>query len=109
MFKEEVEGGDALRQTPVDGFPLGAGNDARQQVVGPNTFGSLVIPVDGEGDALIEECFIGCLLSLVERFGGPLQQTVLGRLVMMEQPPISGPGFLRRGVQYAVPQRGVAT
>ncbi len=50
--------------------PFGAGDDAREQIVGEDLLGAFVAAVDGEGDALIEEAEVGGLLAATQLVGG---------------------------------------
>ena len=63
VAQEVIERGDALGEAAFDFVPLGGGDEPRQQVVGKDALGSLVAPVDGEGDALGEEGEVGGLLA----------------------------------------------
>ena len=69
VAQEQVEGGDALGQSPFELLPLRAGDDARQQIVRKDALGAAAVAVDREGDALVEEGAIGDLLAALQ-FGG---------------------------------------
>ena len=49
--------------------PLGAGDDARQQVVGEDALGALLVAVDGKRDALVQEREVGLLAAAAELVG----------------------------------------
>jgi hypothetical protein len=70
VLEEEVERGDALGETALDRLPFGAGDDARDEIVGEDLFGAFVASVDGEGDALIEEAEVSGLLAAAQLVGG---------------------------------------
>ena len=55
IAQKQVQGGDALREAALDGLPLGAGDDARQQIVRENPLGAFFPAVDGESDALVKK------------------------------------------------------
>ncbi len=52
VVEEKVERGDALNQTSFQVLPFAGGDDSRNHVEREDTFGSLGIAVDIEGDAL---------------------------------------------------------
>ena len=68
VVEEEVERGDALAQPALDVLPLGARDDARDQVEREDALEPLLLAVDGEGDALVEERGVGRVPPLVELF-----------------------------------------
>ena len=59
---------DALGQAALDAVPFLGGDDARQQIGGNDPLGRLVVVVDGEGDALVQEALLAGLLAAVEFF-----------------------------------------
>ena len=59
VAEEMIESGDSLGEAAFDSFPFIAGDQARQQVVRENPFGTFVSTVDSECDALGEEGKIG--------------------------------------------------
>ncbi len=69
VLQKQIEGGDALGQAALDCLPLGACDDARQQVMREDSLGSFFPAVDRECDALIEEREVGFLLSAAKFFG----------------------------------------
>src|SRR6185369_13813529 len=79
IVDEGVERMDPLLEPAFDVVPLGRADDARDQVEGKDALGTLVVPIDVERDAeLQEEPFPGMLvtqeLSAGERFNGLLHQ-----------------------------------
>ena len=55
VVQEHIQRGDALHQPALDVLPLGARDDARDGIEGHDPLRALVVAIDGEGDALIEE------------------------------------------------------
>jgi hypothetical protein len=82
VVEKEVERGDALHQPAFDGFPLGCGDDARQQVVGEDAFGAARVAVDGEGDALVQKREVGSLLARLQFRWRQLEQAPVEKLVL---------------------------
>ena len=94
VAQEQVERGDALRQSLFDGLPLGAGDDARQQVVREDAFGALVAAVNRERDALVQKRHVGGLLFAAHLFGGQAEQQLVQRAIV--------PARLALGVEHLV-------
>jgi hypothetical protein len=55
VVEKVVEGRDPLGQPAFEHLPLGARDDARDQVEGEDALNALFLPVDREGDALIQK------------------------------------------------------
>ena len=55
VVQKQIERGDALHQPALDQFPFLRRNDARNEIERENPFRSLVVVVDGEGNALAEK------------------------------------------------------
>ena len=55
VVEEEVERGDPLDQAGLDLLPLARRDDARERVEREDPLRALVVAVDREGDALLEE------------------------------------------------------
>ena len=75
VVDEAVERVDALFEAALDIVPLGGGDDARDQVEGENALRALVVAVDVEGDAELEQepfggVFVPQQLAAVERVDG---------------------------------------
>ena len=94
VVEEQVERGDALRQTALDDVPVGAGDDPREEVVRKNAFGPFLTAVDGEGDALVEEREISLMLAAPQLLGGELEE-------LLVQTPV-GSARLRASVEHLV-------
>src|SRR5271169_2663661 len=69
VLEEQIERGDALGEARLDLPPLSASDDARQQVVREDPLGALFTAVNIEGDSLIEEGKICCLLAPPQLIG----------------------------------------
>ena len=81
VLEEQVERGDALGQPLFDRAPFGRGEDARHQVVGEDPLGALLLAVDREGDALVQERQLGRLLEIAQLVGGQLKHALVERAV----------------------------
>src|SRR5450755_264685 len=81
IVKKEIEGSDALRQTLLDSGPFLRGNNAWEEIIGPDAFSPLVIAIDGKGDTLIQKRPIGCLLALLQRLQRHFEQAVVELLI----------------------------
>ncbi len=66
VAQEHVQRGDALAQAALDGVPVGPRNDPRHEVERKDALGALLVAVDREGDALVQERAIGHLLPSLE-------------------------------------------
>ena len=74
VLEEQIQGGDALLQTALDAGPFLIRENAGKKIVGENALGAFVAPVDGEGDALVQERKIGDLLAAAQLVGAQLAQ-----------------------------------
>ena len=83
VFKEEVEGLEALGESRFDLPPIGGGHDARDAVYGDDPLVGLVVTVDGEGDALVGERARDPFLDAVEFLGGELRQGLVELLAVL--------------------------
>ncbi len=83
VAQEQVERSDALGQAALDAVPFAGGDDARQKIGRDDPLGRLVVVIDGEGDALMQEGLLAGLLAAVQfvrRQGGePAVQRRIGR------------------------------
>ena len=80
-----VDCANPLAQSALDGFPFAAGQDSRQQVVGKNALGALVVTVDGKGHALVQKCAVRILLATPELGGRQLEQAAMQRRVRLSR------------------------
>ncbi len=69
VAEEQIEHGDALAQASIDAGPFLGGDDARQKIGRDDPLGRLVVAVDGEGDALMQEGEFAGLLAAQELAG----------------------------------------
>ena len=63
VAQEMIERQDALFQARFDMRPLAGGDDARQQIGRNDALGRLLVAIDGEGDALMQEGELAGLLA----------------------------------------------
>jgi len=64
--RKMVQGGNALGQPALNVVPLGAGNDAWQQVLGENPLCALLAAVDSECGALVEKRQVGRVFAAAD-------------------------------------------
>ena len=76
--RKRLSAQDALGQAALDTLPFRRRDDARQKIGGDDPLGRLVVVIDGEGDALMQEALLAGLLAAVQFFqrqawkaGGP--------------------------------------
>ena len=81
VLEEQVERRQALDETALDRFPLARRDDARQQVVGKDPLCALIVSVDREGHALMEERAVGILLPPPQLGWRELEQALVQRVV----------------------------
>src|SRR5205085_6145515 len=70
IVDEAVERVDALLEAALDVVPLGGADDARDQVEGEDALGALIVAVDVEGDAELQEEPFGGVLVAEKLAGG---------------------------------------
>ena len=102
VFQEEVERHDALGEAALDLIPFCLGDDAGEQVVGEDLFFAFVAAVDGEGDALIEEAEVRCLLAALKFAFGKVGEVVEQRLVVLVKLGGIGVGRFFRAQEHLV-------
>src|SRR4051794_11272462 len=66
IFEKEVERGNTLGQAKLYERPLMGSDNTRQQIIRPDTLGSLLISIYSESDALVKERQVGGLLPLAQ-------------------------------------------
>ncbi len=76
VLEKQIEGCDALGEARLDLPPLGASDDARQQIVREDPLGALFAAVDRERDALMQETEVGRLLAAAKFVGRERQQAL---------------------------------
>ena len=69
VLEEEVDGGEALLESPLDVLPLPGGQQARHEVERDDPLRHLVPAVHGEGDAFVQEPAVDALLELRHLLG----------------------------------------
>src|SRR5450755_98 len=99
IVEEEIEGGDALCQTLLDGGPFLRGNNAWEEIIGPDAFSPLVIAIDGKGDTLIQKRPIGCLLALLQRLQRHFEQAVVELLISRMWLPVGSEHLVEHPVK----------
>ncbi len=62
VVNEMIQRSDTLPQTTLDAFPLGAADDAGNQVERQGLFHSLAVAVYIESNARLDQCALGCFL-----------------------------------------------
>jgi len=55
VFEKEIQCGDSLREATFDLAPFLVRNDSRQQVIGEDALGTLVVSVHRERDPLVQK------------------------------------------------------
>ena len=83
-------------------LPLGAGDDARQQVVGKDALGAFVVAVDREGDALVQEGAVGGLLAVPPLGRRQLEQAVEQEAIGVPRRVAGGEHLVEGGVELVV-------
>ena len=82
VLEKQIKGGDALGETRLDLPPLGASDNARQQIVREDLFRAFLTAVNVEGDPLIQEGKIRRLLAPPELIRRNRQQPAVQLLVL---------------------------
>ena len=83
----------------LDGLPLGAGDDARQQVVREDALGAFVAAVNGEGDALVQKRHIGGLFLAPHFFGRQPEQQLIQRAIVLARMALGIEHFVESAVE----------
>ena len=83
VLEEHVQRGEPLNQPALDRLPFVRRDDARQQIVGKDALGALVVAVDREGHALMQERAVGILLAVAQIRRRQLEQAAMQRLVRL--------------------------
>ena len=69
VLDEPVDRGDALDAARLDDLPVGGRDDARDDVEGQDAVDRVLVGVNGEGDAEIEELAVGGARAALQRRG----------------------------------------
>ena len=83
VLQEHVQRGEPLNQSSLDRLPFARRDDARQQIVGKDALGALVVAIDGECDPLVQERAVGILLSVAQICRRQLEQAAMQRVVRL--------------------------
>ncbi len=102
IAQKKIQRGDALDQAALDGFPFGAGDDARQKIVGEDAFGALFAAVHGERNALMQKGDIGGLLPAAHLFHRQAEQHFVQRAVMRARYTFRFEHFVIRAIEPVV-------
>jgi hypothetical protein len=87
FFEEEIQGGDALRESALNLAPFLVRNDSRQQIVRKDALRALVVAVHRESNALVKERKVGCLLALSQLFCRKFEQILEQSLIVFARSP----------------------
>jgi hypothetical protein len=99
VLQEEIDGREPLRQPLFEDAPLRRRNDARQQVVRKDSLGALLVAVNGERDALREECLFGFRLVLAQLRQAGFEQAVDERAALRTHRPRAIEHFVVRAAE----------
>ncbi len=105
VAQEQIERRDALRQSALDGLPLGAGDDARQQIVREDALGAFVAAVNGERDALVQKRHVGGLLLAPHLFSRQAEQQLIQRAIVLARLALGVEHFVEGAVQVVACER----
>src|SRR5579872_5221771 len=76
IMQEQIQRSDALDEAGLDVAPLRGGNNPGDEIEWEDAFGSLVVAVNGESDALVEEGKVGHLPAFLELLVGQLVEAI---------------------------------
>ncbi len=85
VLQEEIQRGNPLCQSKLHGCPFGCSDDAWNQVIRKNLLRTLLASIDREGDALVQEAEIGCLLPPLQLLNGQGSEVLKQRLAVTMQ------------------------
>jgi hypothetical protein len=80
VVEEEVERGDALDHARLDVLPLRRRQHARDHVEWQDAVDSVLLGIDGEGDAQIEQLVLGVAGAAAQLVDGDAAETLAQRL-----------------------------
>ncbi len=106
VAQEKIERLDALLEAGLDARPFGRGDDARQQIGRDDALGRLVIGIDGEGDALMQEGELAGLLAAMQLLGRQSGQPHIERRVMLSHETCVREHLVIGGAQRVIGVRG---
>jgi hypothetical protein len=99
VVEEEVERGHALPQPALDVPPLLVRDDAGHEVEGEHALDPLILGVDRERDALVEERGVRSAPSLVEGLGGHLAEHLVEGAVVRPHLVLGGEHLVEEAVE----------
>jgi hypothetical protein len=88
VVQEQIEGSDTLLQSSFDARPFTRGDDARHQIGWDDALGRLIVAVDGEGDALMQERLLTSLLAQPELILRELNEPAMKLCVVGPHPAV---------------------
>jgi hypothetical protein len=103
--EKEVQRPDALNEPPLDMLPLPGEYEAGNAIDGDDSFDRLLVPVHGEGDALVEKGAGHTLLKSRDLLSGHPLHFVDKELVVRAGLPCGLKGFVKKlRVKLVVPK-----
>jgi hypothetical protein len=100
VVDEQVQRGQALDQTGLDGLPFAPRDDPGQDIEGPGPVDVLPLAVDGEADPHLQD-------RMVRRLLAGLQFIVVEGGEVVGEAPCGGPGLPRGGDQFVIERSGI--
>ena len=94
VVQEEIERSDALLQSRFEACPFGRGDEPRQQIGRNDSLGRLIVAVDRERDALVQERLLARLLAQAQLLGRQLREAAVELRVMRPHASIGGEHFV---------------
>ncbi len=102
VLEEQIQRRDALGESFLNVRPFLIRDDARQEVVWKNAFGSFRAPVHGECDALMEKRKVGDLLAAAEFAGREFAEGLIKVLVLRTSGAVRGDHLIVRVVEPVI-------
>ena len=90
VLQEKIERRDALLQACFEPVPFRGRDDARQKIGRDDSFGRLIVAVDREGDALMQERLLARLLPQAEFFGRQFGEAAMQLCVVRPHASVGG-------------------
>ncbi len=106
VFQKHVQGGDALRQSLLDLAPFIGRDDPWKKVIGKDALGSLLVAVNRESDALMQEGQVGGHLALAQLFRRKFEQRLKKILVMRPRHTWRLEHLIVGGIELIIPEWG---
>ena len=108
VAKKEIERGNPLLQPGFDAGPFLGGYDARQKIRRNDPFGRLIVGIDGEGDALVEEGLFAGLLAAAQLFRVEFGKFFVQRRAMRPDRAVGGEHLVIGAVEDVILVRRIA-